>query len=334
MSKVNLLIIGTGSIGERHVRCFLATDRATVSICEPGEAVRNRVTETYNIEKVFASTDEALAQSWDAVLIATPAHTHIPIARKALQTGAALLIEKPLSTNLEGVDALRDEAKEHSALVAVSYNHRAHPGIQAMKAKLDTGELGKPLQLISCSGQDFAFYRPAYADTYFARHESGGGALQDAITHNLNVGEYLVGPITRITADAAHQALPNVEVEDTVTALARHGTVLATYTINLYQSPNESAMTIICEKGTIRFELHESRLRFMTETEGQWHDSLHPLADRDDWYIRNAHAFLDAREGKAPPLCTLEEGAQTLRANLAARQSINSQAWCAVHNDY
>ena len=54
-------------------------------------------------------------------------------------------------------------------------------------------------------------------------------------------------------------------------------------------------------------------------TEWIWHEA--PLGERDAMYVAQAQAFLDGCEGKSNALCTLDEGIQTLRFNVAALQS-------------
>jgi len=115
-----------------------------------------------------------------------------------------------------------------------------------------------------------------------------------------------------------------------VHAIARHGAVMASYSLNQHQAPNETTITVVCEGATARFETHNSRWRFMTEPAGEWHDEAFPLPDRDDWFIRQEHAFLDALEGKADVLCTVGEGLQTLKVNLAALASAEGTAWQSV----
>ena len=75
-----VLIVGTGSIGERHTRCFLATGRTEVGICELSNETCRAVAGRYDLCGAWDQLEAALAQSWDAVVVATPAHTHIPIA--------------------------------------------------------------------------------------------------------------------------------------------------------------------------------------------------------------------------------------------------------------
>src|SRR5690606_2281647 len=95
-TKHRILVVGVGSIGERHTRCFLATERTEVGICEPSDALRQRVADEYPVCGSYASLDEALQQSWTSAVIASPAHTHMPLARQVAQEGIAPFIEKPL----------------------------------------------------------------------------------------------------------------------------------------------------------------------------------------------------------------------------------------------
>lgn len=329
-AKHRILVVGVGSIGERHTRCFLATGRAEVGICESVAERREAVARQYAVAGAYGSLDEALAEPWDAVLVATPAHTHVAVALEVAHRGINLLIEKPLSTSLDGIEALQALVREKGLIAAVGYQYRAHPGVRSMKEALDSGRFGKPLQVYGSIGQSFPFYRPAYRDVYFARREHGGGAIQDAITHLLNLAEFLAGPITRLAVDADHQSLEGVTVEDTVNVIARHGDVMANYTLNMYQHPNETQITVVCERGTLRFDLQQKRWRAMTEPEGTWEDHVYELKDRDSWYVAHADAYLDALEGKAKILCALEDGIQTLRVNLAALESAETQTWQRV----
>ncbi len=311
-----ILIVGTGSIGERHVRCFLATGRAEVSICEPNSELCSKITKEYPVVNSFSDLHLALEKRWDAALVATPAHTHIPISLEIANRGVHLFIEKPLSTTMDGIDVLMDRVNEKSLIAAVAYVWRAHPGIEWLKSVVLDGRFGDLKQQTITSGQHFPFYRPAYREIYYTDREKGGGAIQDCLTHPLNFAEYLAGPITKIVADSDHQVLDGVTVEDTVHVLARHGETMGCYSVNQYQAPNETTVTLVFERGTARFEVHENRCGWMTEPGGTWNDVPLPEMDRDEWFTRQANLFLDVLERKSEPLCTLEEALGTLIATL------------------
>jgi predicted dehydrogenase len=321
-----VVIVGAGSIGERHLRCFLATGRATVSFVEPGE-LRAGIAERYPAARAFAALEPALAEGVEAAVIATPAPLHVPQATRLAQAGAHLLIEKPLALTLDGVAELQQTVRQRNLIAAVAYVYRAHPALAEMATAIKSGRFGTPVQLVVVTGQNFPTYRPAYRQTYYASRSTGGGAIQDALTHLIDAGQYLVGPITRLAADAAHQVLDGVDVEDTVNVLARHGDVLASYSLNQHQAPNETTITVICDRGTARFEYHANRWRWMEHAMEDWHDEPADTLERDTLFARQANAFLNAIEGNTKPLCTLDEGMAALKANLAILKSAEQACW-------
>lgn len=328
-SRHRVIIVGAGSIGERHLRCCLATGRADVGFVEPRADARDTVAARYPAATAFESLDAAIELFHPtAAVIATPAPLHVPLATTLAARGVHLLIEKPLSLSMAGVSELAATAEAKGAVVAVAYVYRAHPALAAMRAAIAAGEFGRPLELVAVAGQCFPYYRPAYRETYYAHRESGGGAVQDALTHLLDAGRWLVGPIDRVVADAAHQAIEGVDVEDTIHALARHGPVLASYSLNQHQAPNELTLTVVCQRGAARFEYHANHWRSMTTPGGAWnvHGIDAPL-ERDMLFSRQIGAFLDAIEGTSPPLCPLAEGVDTLRATTALLRSLDTGGW-------
>jgi predicted dehydrogenase len=335
----SVLIVGVGSIGERHLRCFLATSRAAVLFVEINNALRDTIAARYDV-RGFATLDEALALHSDsdtldaqpvtAAVVATPANLHTAIAQRLAKANIHLLIEKPLSTSIDGVDLLEKTVSQRGLIGAVAYVMRCYPALNAMRDALLRGQFGKPVEIVAVSGQHFPTYRPAYRDTYYSDRLKGGGAIQDALTHLLNAGEWLVGPIERLVADAAHLVIEGVDVEDTAHVLTRHGDVLGSYSLNQHQSPNELTITVICERGTVRWESHAHRWRWMIQPDEPWHDEpIEPLP-RDAAFITQAHRFLDAIEGNSSLLCTLDEGTQTLKVNLAALASVECRNWQTI----
>jgi predicted dehydrogenase len=324
---MNVLVIGGGSIGERHLRCFQKSGRADVSLCEIAGDLRKRLVREYGLGDSFADFDAALASQPEAAVICTPAHLHVSMARRLVDAGVHVLIEKPLSTSRDGVTDLQRLVADRGVTAAVAYVYRAHPALQQMKQALDAGRFGRPVQVVVTSGQHFPFYRPAYREIYYARRETGGGAIQDALTHLVNAAEWLVGPITRLTADADHLVLDGVDVEDTAHLLARHGEVMAAYTLNQHQPPNESSLTVICDRGAVRLESPRHRWLSATEPGAEWKVEAAFELERDDLFVFQANAFLDMIERRSIPACTLEEAAQTLRVTLAALESVEQRAW-------
>jgi predicted dehydrogenase len=326
----SVLVIGGGSIGERHVRCFQRTGRADVSLCEINADVRQRVGTQYALPATYSDLNDALAAKPQLVVVCTPAHLHIPQAIHVVAAGAHVLIEKPLSTSLEGIDALHAALHTHARTAGVAYVYRAHPALQQMRQSIAAGEFGPPLQVVVQSGQHFPLYRPAYRDIYYRDRATGGGAIQDALTHLVNAVEWLVGSVTRVAADTDHLRLEGVSVEDTVHVIARHGNVMASYSLNQHQAPNESTITVVCANGTARFESHNCRWLAAINPGEAWQDRATFTLERDDLFVRQAATMLDAIEGKSPVACTIDEAIQTLRVNLTILEATETHSWQTI----
>jgi predicted dehydrogenase len=321
MSVPRILIVGAGSIGERHVRCFLKTSRCAIGICETADAIRASVADRYPIDGVYGSLDEAPDQPWDAAVIATPAHTHLDLANRCAGRGLHLLIEKPLTVDTEGLESLRDRVRSRGLVCAVAYVLRQHPCVRELRDAYSAGRIGRALQVTSVSGQHFPHYRPGYRETYYIDRRSGGGAVQDALTHNFDLVSWLIGPMTRLSADVDHQALPGSSVEDTVQVIARHGSTLTTYCLNQFQAPNELTLTLHGAKGSLRLEYHRHRWLWVQEISGRWESSPDRVIERDDTFVSQAEDFLDALAGRPHRLCPLDDAVHLYRAAQATLRS-------------
>ena len=322
--KRTVLIVGCGSIGERHLRCFLETGRVQAIACEPNAELLQTITERYQVPGC-SSLDEGLArEDVDSVVICTPAHLHVAMAIQCLRAGKHVLIEKPLAVSLEGTDELVRARDESGKKVGIAYVQRFNPPITGASEYVRSGALGKIHQVALRGGQHFPTFRPAYREIYYNDRRTGGGAIQDALTHMVNVMEWMIGPTQTLSCDAAHQSLPGVEVEDTVNIIARNGETLVSYSINQFRCLSDNSIELHGEDGSVRILIHESRWDSIKRGEAEW--TRHEIAPEErDWvFITQASAFLDMVEEKESILCTLEEAIQTLKFNLAALKSADS----------
>ena len=113
---LKILVIGCGSIGERHIRNIKSVTAAEVIACDQQKERREYIKDTYKL-KVFRNYGEALKENVDAALVCTPTNAHITPALAAIRQGCHVLIEKPLSHNLKGVDDLIAEAKQKNLIL-------------------------------------------------------------------------------------------------------------------------------------------------------------------------------------------------------------------------
>jgi predicted dehydrogenase len=317
---LDILVVGGGSIGERHVRCFQAIG-CTVALCDSNADRLREMAEKYHLARTFSDLQQATSGNWYGVVIATPANLHAGHAVAIANSTAALLIEKPLCTRLEDAEWLQSMVKEK--IVQVGYVLRFHPATRHVRQLLAENVIGALHQVTVTAGQNFPSLRPAYRETYYKFHETGGGAVQDAATHLFDIVQHLGGPLDWIFCDHAHQELTDVAVEDTVHLIGRAdgGRVLVSIALNQFMAPNETHLQLNGSRGSlaIRFHEHRAGMFMLGDSEWTWTEPL--ASERDDLFREQAQSFLSAAIGQEPPLCGLDDGIRALKVNLAALRS-------------
>ena len=167
---MNALVVGCGSIGARHAR-NLRTLGAAVTAFDPDRGRTARVQQEAGV-MVATSLDAALDSAPELVLVCTPPHVHVQVARQAIAAGAHLFVEKPISHTLDGVDDLLAAASASGRAVCVGYSLRFHGGLRKIKELMDEGAIGRPLLVRAEAGQFLPTWRPTqdYREGYIVNH--------------------------------------------------------------------------------------------------------------------------------------------------------------------
>ena len=88
--------------------------------------------------------------------------------------------------------------------------------------------------------------------------------------------------------------------------------------------------TVVGERGTTRCEMHSGRWLVTREPGATWDEQASCTLERDDMFVEQARRMLAAVEGASPVTCTLDEGRQTLRVNLAVLEAADHRRWVDV----
>ena len=330
MGNHNILVVGCGSIGERHIRCFGKQAGVQVSGCDLDAALREKIADAYGIA-CYPTIEQALeSDQFTAAVVAVPAHLHISIGLQLVRSGLHLLMEKPLALNLDGMDEFVEAVEKNQVMVRMGYVYQFFPCFAGMKQYLSENDPGRLLQVLLSGGQPFSFYRPTYAKTYFNDRRTGGGLIHDGLTHFSNLVEWLFGPAQSLVCDYAHQALPEVEVEDSFGLMSRNQGALVSYTFNLIQAPTEVSLEANFEKGSLKAEVHRQRWGWFGHDDESWTYFDAPMPERDTPFLAQARAFVDLLEAKPSSMATLEDGIRAVEVIEAAHRSKETQSWVTV----
>jgi predicted dehydrogenase len=142
-APLRLAIVGLGYWGPNLAR-NLARVGELAWACDLSEDNRNRYARLYPETKMTADLDELLADpALDAVAIATSVPTHHPLGMRVLAAGKHLFVEKPLALSTAEARELVEAAEAADRRLMVGHLLLFHPGLRAVKALIDSGELGK-----------------------------------------------------------------------------------------------------------------------------------------------------------------------------------------------
>jgi predicted dehydrogenase len=123
-------VIGTGSFGQNHVRIYKESVEAElVAVCDINETVGLAIAEKNGVP-FFADYHDLIGKV-DAVSLATPTITHRDIACELLNSGIAVLIEKPISKTLEEADEIIATACRNQAVLQIGHLERFNPAVIA-----------------------------------------------------------------------------------------------------------------------------------------------------------------------------------------------------------
>jgi predicted dehydrogenase len=171
--------VGLGQWGKNLARNF---DRIAelVWLCDVEDERQAEAAQSYPSAQVTSSFDDVLAdESVEAVVVATPVPTHYELARRALEAGKHVFVEKPPAMRGAEMEELCDLAEERSLVLMPGHLLLYHPGVQKLKEIVDSGELGEVLYVYG-NRQNLGTFR------------TNENALWSLGVHDLSVLLYLI----------------------------------------------------------------------------------------------------------------------------------------------
>lgn len=141
-------IIGSGMMGREHMRNLaLVPETELVAIADPDKGSREaagKLAEKLGLEILLFNEADAMLDEVhpDAVIIASPNHTHFEILKSVMPRELAILVEKPLCTTVEDAVEIARLAKGYPALFGVGLEYRYMPPVSRFIERVHSGEAG------------------------------------------------------------------------------------------------------------------------------------------------------------------------------------------------
>ena len=255
--RTRILIVGLGSIGKRHLRIVREQiPKADIRVLRhrPCQEVPEFADGCYD------SLLEACKFFPQAAIIANPATFHLEIAGELVKNGCHLLIEKPLSVSLAGVEQLANEMMLKKLVLQVGYNLRFLPSLVYFKSLIHENMIGRILSVHSVIGQYLPSWRPGtdYRDGVSAQRDLGGGVLLE-LSHELDYLLWIFGEVNLVSAWLGRQSMLEIDVEDTACLVMEflpdtNGRLLmASVNMDFVRHDTTRLCTVIGENGSLQW---------------------------------------------------------------------------------
>jgi myo-inositol 2-dehydrogenase / D-chiro-inositol 1-dehydrogenase len=186
-------IIGTGMMGVEHLlNLRLFPDVRVTRVADPTPQSREWARGVLGDAAVLHEDYRELidADDVDAVVIATPNHTHAAVLRDALRTGKHILVEKPLCTTLEDCREVAAAAREHPGVFWVGMEYRYMAPVARLIEEVHGGAVGR-LRMLAIREHRFPFLPKVGDWNRFARNT--GGTLVEKCCHFFDLMRLIVG---------------------------------------------------------------------------------------------------------------------------------------------
>jgi predicted dehydrogenase len=199
-SCVRIGVVGCGSVLHAYggllqaLRFEEAAD--VVAVCDIDTAKAEAVQKIWPEAAAYADyRDVVTSPLVDLVLVLTSMPVHGEIAGAALASGKHVLVEKPMSTTLDGARQLLDIARDADGLLVCAPHIVLSPTFRTIAKRISAGDIGRVL----LARARYGWAGPNWGPWYY---EPGGGALFDLGVYNVTALTALFGPARKVTAMA------------------------------------------------------------------------------------------------------------------------------------
>ena len=340
--RVTIAIIGVGNIGPRHARSVHDCPDATIACFLDPSPAAIKIAQEYDVPLFHSiSTMLEAVTHPDAAIVCTPNTTHSELGIRLLDAGVHILVEKPISATLDAGQRLVDASKASNRQLLVGHHRRFNPYVIASKQALVDDAIGR---VIAVSG----LWTACKPDDYFAppaewRTKAGGGPILINLIHEIDILQYLLGPISRVHAEQTISQRGHDAEEGAAILLRFASGVVGTFILTDATPSSHSFESgtgenpIIPKAGTDFYRLFGTKGTLSVgdmllsvcedETARSWQQKLNQstleVGEQVPFDEQIQH-FVKVVRGEAEPVCSGEDGLSALRICDAIKQAIAS----------
>jgi predicted dehydrogenase len=337
---MRILFVGLGGVGQRHLRivkelypdCKLAAVRKRSHSFEINDDLTCNyevdIAKKYEIE-IYESIDAALEFKPDFSVIANPTTMHVPATLELVSNKVPVLMEKPISNDMSGVNELLDLCTSQATPVMVGYMMRFHPCALKLKNLLDKKILGSIYSVVVTVNSYMPYWHKyeKYNQFYAGMKELGGGVVLTEI-HELDLLHWMFGAPNKVYAVGGKLSNFDLDVEDTVSMLFElqdnDKVFPANINMSFVQKHPLRNFLVLGQHGAIKWDITNNSL-VLSDYENDFHkEYAFPDFARNDMFISQIEHFVECLRTGATPLTSLQNVISGHKTALLVKSAIAS----------
>jgi len=323
-TRLGVGLIGLGRLGRVYARDLASRIPETrlVAVADTNAAATDEVARQYDVAGAYTDPERLLDDPQvEAVVIASPTHTHRELVVAAAERRRPVFCEKPPALSLSETVAMKEAVERSGIFFQMGFMRRFDTGYAAAKRRVEEGALGTPVVFKSTSRD------PHRTTLEYADPRSSGGMILDMGIHDFDLARWFMGEVRTVQTLAGTLAYPELktvgDIDNAIVGLrfadGRLGVVdLSRNVVYGYDIATE----LLGTQGTLRIGyLRETPLLVLTKGTVA-HDTVPFFMERfANAYTSQLQNFAANVRGGRPAPITIEDGIEALRIALAAHRA-------------
>ncbi len=300
---IKVLIIGLGSIGQRHAKALFALKVDNIAALRTNKG-QKEIDPAYEKISMFYNEEEAFKWNPTHLIISNPTSLHMYFVRKAIDKNIKFFVEKPISDNIEDLDFKNDLTQINGV---VGYNLRFHGLFKFIKGLIVNNTYGRVISAQLHVGQYLPNWHPYedYRNAYYSKKEMGGGAIR-TLSHEIDLMQYFFGKVHSIFAKVQTDSDLEINVDDVTNIIAKtEKCAQVTVNINLLDPNITREGRIYFSEGLIEYDFVKSNVMYTANNGVKV--TVYSIAEETDIQYQNQMQEFTAEE-KAVLACSVDQG--------------------------
>ena len=305
MKKLGVAVIGTGQWGKNHARVYKElSSTELVAVCDVNVERAKAMAAQYGVKAYSDSTQMLKDKQIEAVNVCTWSTILAKEAKKALNAGKHVLVEKPMATTPQQARKLVQTAQENGLHLTVGFLMRFIPGLQLIRQSVEDKKIG---DLVCVTAKRVSQWPERIGDV---------GVIKDTAIHDIDVMRF-ISKQDPVSVYAKMGSMRIKKFEDYAQIMLTYRNGESAFIESNWLTPYKTRMlTATGSEGIMRLDYITQDLWIEQKTE-----TLQPRLPFQEPLKAELQHFVDCIVDNKKPIVTGEDGVKALEIATAAIQS-------------